>query len=225
MANDDDPTVGRRTVLAGAGATLTAAVAGCAGQFSGRLNETATISETYDATDLEGLVAETTNGEVTVTGEDRDTVELEAVKQASSREALEATTVDVAREGGVLSITVDEADRRLTDPSPRVDLELSVPADLRVARVETVNGDVDVSGVFGPLVARSTNGDVTTTGINGDVTVELVNGDVEVDGIDGSVSVETVNGDIEVRSVTGDATVQTTNGDVSVTDVDGTVTT
>lgn len=212
-------------MLAGAGAALTAALAGCAGQLSGRLNETTTISETYDAADLEGLTAETTNGEVTVTGEDRETVALEAVKRAGSQEALEGTAVDVTREGGVLSITVDEADTGLTAPSPRVDLELTVPADLRVERVVTVNGDVDVSGVFGPLVARSTNGDVTTTGINGDVSVELVNGDVEVDGVDGSVSVETVNGDVQVRSVTGDATVQTTNGDVSVTDVDGTVTT
>lgn len=212
-------------MLAGAGAALTAGLAGCAGQLGGQLDETTTISESYDAADLEGLIAETTNGEVTITGEDRDSVALEAVKSAGSQEALEATTVNVTREGGVLSVLVDESDTGPTDPSPRVDLELTVPADLRVQRAVTVNGDVDVSGVFGPLTVRSTNGDVTATGINGDVDVELINGDVEVDGVDGSVGVETTNGDIRVRSVTGDATVQTTNGDVSVTGVDGTVTT
>jgi len=225
MATDDERTVGRRTVLAGAGAAAASALAGCAGRFSGGLDETTTITESYDAAGLEALTAETTNGELTVTGEDRGTVALEAVKSAGSRAALEATTVEVSREGSLLAVTVDEPDTGVTDPSPRVDLELTVPADLRVQRAVTVNGDVDVEGVFGPLVARSTNGDVTATGINGDVDVELVNGDVEVDGVDGSVSVETVNGDIEVRQVTGDATVQTTNGDVDISGVDGTVTT
>lgn len=54
--------------------------AGCADRLGGRLDET-TISETYDATDLESMVAETANDGVTITGQDRDTVALEAVKR------------------------------------------------------------------------------------------------------------------------------------------------
>jgi DUF4097 and DUF4098 domain-containing protein YvlB len=216
--------VSRRRLLAGAGLVTATALAGCAGRFGGRLDESTTISESYDAAGLTALEAATVNGELTVTGEDRDTVAMDAQKRAGSREALQAVTVDVREADGVLSVTVDDEDTAgVAGPTPRVDLELAVPADLRVARVESVNGVIDVSGVFGPMVVRSTNGDVSVSGINGDVDAELVNGRIEVDGVDGDVTAGTTNGDVTVRSVTGDVTADSTNGDVSVTDVDGSV--
>jgi hypothetical protein len=184
--------VSRRRLLAGAGLVTATALAGCTGRFGSRLDESTTISKSYDAAGLTALEAATVNGELTVTGEDRDTVALDARKRAASSEALQAVTVDVREADGVLSVTVDDQDADGMDgPAPRVDMELAVPADLRVARVESVNGVIDVSGVFGPMVVRSTNGDVSVSGINGDVEAELVNGRIEVDGVDGDVTAGT----------------------------------
>jgi DUF4097 and DUF4098 domain-containing protein YvlB len=216
--------VSRRRLLAGAGLAGVTALAGCAGRFGGQLDESTTVSESYDAAGLAALEASTINGELTITGEDRETVALDAEKRASSREALRAVTLDVTEAGDTLSVTVDDEEAAgLTGPTPQVDLELAVPADMRVAQVESVNGVIDVSGVFGPMVVRSTNGDVSVSGINGDVDVELVNGRIEVDGVDGDVTAGATNGEITVRSVTGDVTADSANGDVSVTDVDGSV--
>lgn len=216
--------VSRRRLLAGGGLAAATALAGCAGRLGGRLDESTTVSERYDAAGLTALEASTVDGELTVTGEDRETVALDAEKRGGSREALEAMTVDVRQAGGTLSVTVDDEDASgLTGPRPQVDLEFAVPAGLRVAQLRSTNGVIDVSGVFGPMVVRSTNGDVSVTGINGDVDVELVNGRIEVDGVDGDVTAGATNGEITVRSVTGDVTADSANGDVSVSDVDGSV--
>lgn len=214
----------RRRLLAGTGLAAVAGLAGCVA--SGR-SESETVTETYDLDGVSALSVDNRNGNVTVTGEDRDDVELRGEKAGASEEDLDTIRLESTRNGDTLELSVhhdgDGFVIRL-GPSPKMDLELAVPNDLRVARVGTVNGDVDATSITGDVSVETTNGNLTLTDVRGDVDAETTNGNVEAVGIDGDVDAETTNGNVTARDVTGRVVVDTTNGDVDTENVSGGVT-
>ena len=81
--------------------------------------------------------------------------------------------------------------------------------------METVQGEVDVTGGEGLVSLRSVQGQVTLKGAKGRIDVHSVNEDVRVSDASGEIVAETVNGEIVLERV--DATsldASTVNGDV-----------
>jgi DUF4097 and DUF4098 domain-containing protein YvlB len=80
----------------------------------------------------------------------------------------------------------------------QVTYTVSVPSGTTLDSIETVNGDVDISGVSGKVVAESVNGDLEIRNLAGDVRLATVNGGIQADFDrlegDQSVKAETVNG-------------------------------
>lgn len=107
--------------------------------------------------------------------------------------------------GGVgIEVTEDNNEVRInTGPMPTNDLEMIVyvPRNFSL-KLNTIQGDVKVSGLRGELEISAVNGDIELTDISGTVLVNSVNGDIEIDFeeiTEGSpMSFTGVNGDIEV---------------------------
>jgi hypothetical protein len=197
------------------GASLAAAVAaGC--QTLGP-EITRSTDRTFDPRDADDLAVATTNGRVVLSAGDVDRVTGTITERTRADEAaLDAVEVVSRIEDGTLVV---ETDRSALDPgvSVSVDMDLTVPASLAVARVRTENGDISVTDVAGDGTFRSDNGDVSVTGVGGYVTARTSNGDVTVrepDGLDGA---STTNGDLDVAvpSLRQDATCESTNGNVT----------
>lgn len=146
-------------------------------------------------------------GEVTVHAWNRNAVRVEANTSGRDRTEISssATAISVRTQGrhGPPS----EIELKISAPS-WMGLSLSgVHTDMKVEglqnaiRVETVEGEVAVTGGNGLISLRSVQGSVTLRGAKGRIRVNSVNEDVEVANSSGEILAETVNGDITLENV------------------------
>lgn len=161
-------------------------------------------------------------GEVTVTAWNRNAVRVEAA--TSSRQRVEIST-------STTSVSVRTQGRH--GPPTEVDLRISAPAWMALSlsgvhssskvqgikapiSVETVEGEIEVTGGDGLISLRSVQGSVALRGARGRISVNSVNEDVEVTNSSGEVMAETVNGAITLDAVdAGTVDANTVNGDIS----------
>ena len=142
------------------------------------------------------------NGSITVTGGSGDSVEVLAIKKADNQKELDEIEIVVSETSSEITIETElgESDGWWSHGSSggQVTYEITVPSGITLDSVETVNGNVDISGVTGKVVAESVNGDLDISNLAGDVRLSTVNGGIEAgfDKLDGdqSVKAETVNG-------------------------------
>jgi DUF4097 and DUF4098 domain-containing protein YvlB len=158
--------------------------------------------QTFDAGKKGTLTLSNINGDVTVTGYDGTTIEVDAVKHASSQERLDEIEIESSMKNGHVVIKVDIEDHRGWDHNSdaSVNFTIRVPRGTRLDEVELVNGDLDLDGIEGEVDASSVNGDVTATGLSGAVELSAVNGDVElaVTGKVDAIRLHSVNGAVEL---------------------------
>ncbi len=229
----------RRRVIAGGASAVAAGLAGCLG---GENDTEETVTDEIAADDIDRLSVETTNGEIRVHGEERDTVTLTARKQAQDEDTLDEVAVDIVQSGQTLNVVADDGGNSglaaLLEPDPVVDLELAVPLSLATVEADTTNGDIQCNNLESSISAETTNGDVATE-LNDaeDIQAETTNGDIEVSvppTIEAKLSLETTNGALDVRRLDGyevdsessvettlgagthEIDCETTNGDVTV---------
>ena len=142
------------------------------------------------------------NGSITVTGGSGDSVEVLAIKKADNQKELDEIEIMISESASEITIETElgESDGWWSHGSTggQVTYEITVPSGITLDSVETVNGNVDISGVTGKVVAESVNGDLDISNLAGDVRLSTVNGGIEAgfDKLDGdqSVKAETVNG-------------------------------
>lgn len=180
------------TLIAGGLAVLTLA------------QQTDTIIPARGATRLD---LENRGGQVIVHTWDRDDIQIRA--EHSSR-----TMVEIDRLGNVIEI---EAEAR-RGPATIVDYELTVPRalDLNIegmfttvtiedadgaVEVETLEGDINIRGGRGSVIAESTNGEVTVEGAQGRVEVSSVSRGVRVSDSSGEILAETVSGPVILQGI------------------------
>ncbi|MGI4737433.1 MAG: DUF4097 family beta strand repeat-containing protein [Janthinobacterium lividum] len=77
----------------------------------------------------------------------------------------------------------------------KIDYEVTLPAGAAL-RVNTISGDIDLSGLNGTITAKTVSGDLLLSALTGPVTVRTVSGDVKLNNLKGSA--------IEAKSVSGD---------------------
>jgi hypothetical protein len=160
------------------------------------------------------VVIENRNGNLTVTGWDRDSVDVVAEVEVKGRRRsdLERTLEDIR-------IRIEpKADRVVIEAdSPDFEggsgfwdwifgkhLQMSIDFHVRIpersdASMETTNGNVSAEGLQGKLSLGSTNGNVEAAGVHGSVDASTTNGNAEVNcaGLkaDDRISCTTTNGD------------------------------
>jgi DUF4097 and DUF4098 domain-containing protein YvlB len=174
---------------------------------------------------------ENINGDIDVVGGTGSQVTVVARKKAGRQEYLDGLKVVVDASPDYIRIETRHPKSESSwfnwgnDGGGSVAYELSVPADVELDSIETVNGDVRIRAVDGIVKASTVNGGLDVGNLSADVSLETVNGKIvaefDVLGADQRVDAEAVNGRIEIR-LPGDAsarvTAETVNGSIDADD-------
>ncbi|NVK21288.1 MAG: DUF4097 family beta strand repeat protein [Kangiellaceae bacterium] len=210
-----------QTMKLGALATLLAAAT-----FAADATEKKRFSETYEFNRDGNVAIENINGDITITGWDRDEISLEYTVTADSKKDLERVKVEVNHSKSSFDVEVDINSKKgwfgWGGSSGEVEFELKVPNSVSLKTIESVNGDLALEGISGDVKADTVNGRIKISGSKGDVTADTVNGDIEIrmqrmsDGQ--RIKGDSVNGDIEVYAPEDSSfslRTETVNGDLS----------
>src|SRR5262249_34972137 len=188
-------------------AMLAIAIIAIAGEISLHAELTEELHKTYRI-DADGRVSlKNVNGAVSITGWDRNEVQVDAVKRARTKEALDEASIVIDSASGSISIRTryPEAEQRRSwkgRESASVEYTLKVPRGARLSAIGTVNGAVTVKDVAGSVKASTVNGAVTAQNLANEAQLSTVNGPVEATfhKLEGtpSISLHTVNGNISL---------------------------
>ncbi|MDX6384609.1 MAG: hypothetical protein QOK48_2182 [Blastocatellia bacterium] len=127
------------------------------------------------------------NGSVRIAAWDQNEVKVDAVKRASSKEALDELKIEVNNTADSVRIKTEYPDSNWSrgdrenrrHRSASVEYTFTVPRRARLDSVELVNGSLDIEGVEGDVEAACVNGSVKARGLTGEVKLSTVNGGVE----------------------------------------------
>lgn len=167
------------------------------------------INETADAHPRGEVRISNVSGRVTVTGWDREQVEVSGTLGRGTERLL------FAPEGKHTEIKVIvPRDSHSVSGST---LKVSVPAGSRVS-VNTVSADIVVNNVSGALRVQSVSGDIETEVFAEDVETKTVSGDITISGHDepALLVLTTVSGDGRVNDIRGELVVQSVTGDLDI---------
>jgi DUF4097 and DUF4098 domain-containing protein YvlB len=177
--------------------------------------------QTFDAGKKGTLTLSNINGDVTITGYDGNTIEVDAVKYANSQERLDQIEIksSMKNEHVVIEVDFEDHDDWDHDGHASVEFKIRVPSGTRIDEVELVNGDLDLDGIAGEVDASSVNGDVTARTLSGAVQLSAVNGDVElaVTGAVDTIRLHSVNGTVELvvpRNASARVSASTVHGSI-----------
>jgi len=198
---------------------------------SGSLFASVTEEETfsYKLNDGGRFSLSNVNGSVVVTGGAGDSVEIVATKKADNQKDMDNIEIEISHSADeiVVETEIGKSDRWFSrdNGSGSVNYEVIVPVATRLDSVETVNGNVNISGVSGKVVAESVNGDLDVSDLAGDVGLSTVNGsiDAEFTRLEGQqrVKAETVNGRVTIKlpeNADVEISADTLNGGINASD-------
>jgi DUF4097 and DUF4098 domain-containing protein YvlB len=186
------------------------------------------FTETFNRTVRLGrtgrLELENVSGDVEVTANSGDEVRITATKrvrardEATGRATLSATEIQVVERAGLLTISSGPTRGRFN--SIEVDFVISVPSGTALS-LQTVSGDVIVTGLAGDAQLKTMSGDVVLKNARPrDVEIEVVSGDVSLEQVDSErVQVKSLSGDIILAgklAKAGHYELKTNSGDIQV---------
>jgi len=156
------------------------------------------------------------NGNIVISGSPDQTLVVNAVKSSQYGQAeLDKVTIEVQNGSKAMVAT------RFSPPGARVTVryEILVPGTVLVEKVDTTNGNIDVTGVTGDGTIGSTNGYLHLSDWSGTLSAGTTNGNIEVHNIGNITSLLTTNGPISgtLGDVSGTpAVISTSNGAVNL---------
>ncbi|MDH3902246.1 MAG: DUF4097 domain-containing protein [Xanthomonadales bacterium] len=169
------------------------------------------------------------NGSIVVAGGSGDSVEIIATKKADNQKDLDKIEIEISHSDDEITVETElgDSDRWYSrgSNSGSVKYEVIVPEGTELDSVDTVNGNVSISGVSGKVVAESVNGDLDISDLAGDVGLSTVNGSIDavfsvLEG-DQRVKAETVNGRVTLKlpeSADVEISADTLNGGIHASD-------
>jgi len=192
------------------------------------------------ANNLSKLVIDHRNGEIQIIGStDSDKIEVVALAKAKgiSMEKLKFT-LEAQQEGAYLDARFGE--QFLAMGSGAVDLVINIPKQLQVditshrdgnihisdlsssAKIDNINGDIQVSNLSGSLEIDNRDGNLTVQDIGSDVIIHNINGHIQIDRVDGSAEIHVGDGSLDMDHVMKNATIkQSGNGKINIGEVKG----
>jgi hypothetical protein len=169
---------------------------------------------------------ENVNGRIEVRAWDGEGVKLEAVKEGRSDEVVAGIKIITESTPDRLAVKTELAKirrgwwRRISHEGA-VNYVLHVPAGAELEKVSSVNGDLRIVDIRGPVRASTVNGSIRAEGLAGAVEVETVNGGIETGHVAFAkgrhLKASSVNGGIRVRLPVGTAAslaASTVNGSI-----------
>ncbi|MDR3746540.1 MAG: DUF4097 family beta strand repeat-containing protein [Acidobacteriota bacterium] len=159
------------------------------------------------------------NGNVEITGWDRNEVQIDAVKKARDQQRLDEARIEV--EAGSTSVRIKtEYPHHGTNNNPAtVHYTLHVPQNARIDKIDLVNGSLTVQKINGEIQASLTNGKARIDDLAGPVEISSVNGGIEANYASlnnvREIRLKSVNGSIQLglpASPNADINASTVNG-------------
>lgn len=158
------------------------------------------------------IIVDHLNGDITIYRSDVDQIVVdtvvwvdqeekgmaEAIAEMSTVEADEGDTVVIRAKGKAYG----ESGKR----QPKMNLEIAIPDDRRFnLDIRTMNGDVSLLNVeaIDSITLESGNGGLTLSRVYGDVSGKTLNGNIHVRGVTGDVKLSTNRGNVEAYDVSG----------------------
>ncbi len=200
----------------------------CAVLLAGRAWASEPLTQEFHKTytlSADGRVSlENINGAVTITGWDRDEVQVDAIKKARRQDRLDEAKIVIESNGNSISIRTEypQHDHNFNwgdENNPAsVDYTLHVPRHARLDQVDLINGSLEIHEVSGDVHASSVNGRVLAKDLAGRADLSTVNGQTEAEfrqlpksrihasSVNGSVRVtipSDANADIHASTVSG----------------------
>jgi DUF4097 and DUF4098 domain-containing protein YvlB len=163
------------------------------------------------------------NGNVTITGWNRNEVQIDAVKKADSQQKLEEATIEVDASSDSVRIRTRYPENHHNNNPATVTYDLHVPRGARLDSIDLVNGSLTVSQVSGDIRSSLVNGKTIVHDLSGRAELSSVNGTIDAN----YRSLANVTG-IELKSVNGSVKLglpSSPNADVTVSTVNGGITT
>jgi DUF4097 and DUF4098 domain-containing protein YvlB len=168
-------------------------------------------------------------GNVTVTGGDVETVQVQAIKtaydstQARADEEVKTVKYSVEQTGNKIIIRYEiPKSMNISNNINTVDFIITVPNETSVD-VETSFGEINVSDTKGTVTASNDFGDVTVLNIEGALTVDSSSGEITATSVKASgaeVDLQTDFGSVSLEKVNAkDVTAQSNSGTIKLTDV------
>jgi DUF4097 and DUF4098 domain-containing protein YvlB len=189
---------------------------------------TENFSQVYPLTATGRVNIANINGDVHVNVWDQNSVKVDAIKRAYSRERLSEVTIDVQSAADVLTIKTKYPEDRNYNGGNRADSWASVEYTVTMPRraqldgAELVNGSLDVEGVQGSVRASLVNGTVKASDLGGEVKLSTVNG-----GIEANVAALATTKGVQLNSVNGSIVLVVPSGisaDVKASTLHGAIT-
>lgn len=145
---------------------------------------TETFRQTYPLT-ADGVISlENVNGDVEIVGWDKNEVSLEAEKRAKTDKDLARIEIEIDAQPTRLTIK-SKHERKFNFlgnwPNGEVRYKLMVPAGASLKKIDTVNSDITVTGVRGPVDLDTVNGTIEASGLTANGRFDTVNGSITVD--------------------------------------------
>ena len=188
---------------------------------------TETFKQTYPLTANGTIHLENVNGDIDIVAWDKAEVAIEAEKKGKTDADLAKVTYEVDSTPSRLSFKAKYAKSKGgwfgNSVNASVRFKLMVPVGASLQKIASVNSDLTVTGVRGPVDLDIVNGSITATGLAANASLDSVNGtlqaeftsldavrEVELDSVNGAVTVtlpkdagaridaDTVNGRISV---------------------------
>ena len=180
-----------------------------------------------DAKGVEKVVLRTGAGDMKVIGRSAAVrIEARGVACAAKQELLDASQINVRREGNVVYVETDLPQNQESwsfgnNDYAYIDIGIALPLDIPVEATDS-SGDANFEDLKA-LTLQDSSGDLTIHRIAGLTDVTDSSGDLEIDDA-GSVRVRDSSGDIEVDEIRGDVeVVLDSSGDIRIAKVDGNV--
>jgi DUF4097 and DUF4098 domain-containing protein YvlB len=141
-------------------------------------------------------------GAITVRAWNQNAVRIEATTSSLDQ-------VEVSSSASVVSVRT----RGRHGPPEEIKLRISAPSWIALT-LSGVNTSVRVEGVRAPISVETVEGEVDVTGGEGLISLRSVQGSVKLRGARGRININSVNEDVDVTNSSGDVVAQTVNGEI-----------
>lgn len=191
-----------------------------------RASVTETVSKSFPLTADGSIHLDNVNGDIEVVAWDNAEVSVVAEKKGKSDDDLHRISLEFDSSPDRLSIKTKYAKRGgwfFGSINASVRYKLMVPAGASLRKIDSVNSNITVTGVRGPVDLDTVNGSITATGLAADARLDSVNGSLRAEfaSLDGvsKVKLDSVNGRASVTLPKGASAridADSVNGRVSV---------
>ena len=154
------------------------------------------------------------NGAVEISSWDKNTVDIDGTKYASTEYRLKEMKIEFLPSVNSINIhTAPPLDHR---GNAGARFTIHVPKKTELASIVTSNGAIRVEGIEGAAHLRTSNGGVHVNGLVGPLEVQTSNGTVEVSDVTGDTTLRSSNGTIRADVRKGRFGATTSNGSITV---------